>query len=201
MSSLILVRHGETDWNAERRYQGHSNLPLNETGRAQATAAADVLHGETFDAAYTSDLVRTTQTARIILERHPAPPLQLAPNLREMHFGLWEGLTHHEIAAQYPDQLAAWYAGAEPPEGESLPAVAARVAAFLADLRGLYTESARILVVGHGGSLRILLCLALGLPAEKHWQFKIEAASITRLDVYENGAILARLNDTAHLRT
>src|SRR6266545_5850147 len=101
MTTILLVRHGETDWNAERRVQGHSDTPLNETGRAQAVALADALEGKEIDAVYSSDLLRAHETARIVAKRRGLEVTAIR-DLRERNFGTWEGLTDEEIFDRFP---------------------------------------------------------------------------------------------------
>ena len=118
---ILLVRHGETDWNASGRIQGHSDTPLNAAGRQQAQRAAQRLAPEPVRALYSSDLARAFETATIIGE-----PLGLtvvtSPRLRERQYGAWEGLTSAEIQARYPEQFAMWRARSTdfaPPQGET----------------------------------------------------------------------------------
>ena len=198
---LILVRHGETDWNAARRFQGQADIPLNRTGQRQAAAVARVLRCDAVHAIIVSDMRRAQETARVI-----AAPLQLTvdpdPRWREMGFGDWEGLTYDVLQHRHPKMLAAWHDDplqVAPPNGETLTQVADRVRDAWHDLRATYADQT-VVLVGHGGPLRVLLCLALGLPPEAHWQFAIDPASLSELSVYGQGATLMRLNDTAHMR-
>jgi broad specificity phosphatase PhoE len=147
-------------------------------------------------------LRRAWETARAVSEGRGLP-LFSDPRLRELHFGAWEGLTHDEVRRDYPGALEAWTADpmrAAPPGGESLAQLAARVGAFLADLEPGAGPGRTVLVVGHGGSLRVLLCLALGLPPQSHWEFPLGPASLSELNLVAGGAVLTRLNDTHHLR-
>src|SRR6185369_6866034 len=104
MTTILLARHGETDWNVERRVQGHSDTPLNDRGRQQACALAEELAGESIDAVYSSDLLRAHETARIVAEQRGLGVTSIR-DLRERHFGTWEGLTDEEIFERYPDVL------------------------------------------------------------------------------------------------
>jgi alpha-ribazole phosphatase len=198
---LILVRHGETDWNAAKRFQGQADIPLNRTGQRQAAAVARMLRHDTVQAIISSDLRRAQETARVI-----AAPLQLTINpdsrWREMAFGDWEGLTYDVLQHRHPKRLVAWYDDPlqmAPPNGETLIHVANRVRTAWHDLRATYANQT-VVLVAHGGPLRILLCLALGLPPDAHWQFAVDPAALSELLVYGQDATLIRLNDTAHLR-
>jgi alpha-ribazole phosphatase len=201
MMRLLLVRHGETVWNAEARLQGRTDLPLSPLGRQQASALAGVVVTETVHALYASDLRRAWETAEIL-----ADPLGLQvqpePRWREMAFGDWEGLTFAEIQQRDAAALAAWQADPmriAPPGGETLAQVSERVGAALAGLIATCQERTAVLVA-HGGPLRVLLCLALGLPPQAHWrQFMLTPGSLSELYLEAQGAVLMRLNDTHHL--
>lgn len=199
MTRLLLVRHGQTEWNCQQRYQGHSDVPLDTTGEQQALQLAGRLSREPIDAVFSSDLKRAAATARPIAARHRLD-VQHTLRLREMNFGAFEGLTYTEVQSTYPQDLAAWEANRNqpPPGGESFARLIDRLSAFGAEVRDSCSTQ-NVLVVGHGGSLRVLLCLLLGLTPEKHWQFKVDPASWSEIILYDTGAILSRLNDTYHL--
>jgi alpha-ribazole phosphatase len=196
--NLLLIRHGQTNWNLEQRFQGQSDIPLNETGRKQAQALADRLSAEHFDAVYSSDLKRATETANIITQMSGCKP---DLRLREVHFGDWEGLTYDEIKAKHPVTLAAWEADIfknAPPNGETLEGLSVRVQSMLDELREKHDDQ-NILIVAHGGVLQTLICLALKLPPTMYWQFHLSTASLSEVAFYPAGAILNSLNDTSHL--
>jgi len=195
--NLLLIRHGQTNWNLEQRFQGQSDIPLNETGRKQAQALAEQLAAEPFDAVYSSDLQRATETADIIRKSGFQPDARL----REVNFGDWEGLTYDEIKSKHPDTLAAWESDIfknAPPHGETLEGLAIRVQSMLDELREKHKDQ-RILIVAHGGVLQTLICLALKLPPTMYWQFHLSTASLSEVAFYPAGAILNSLNDTSHL--
>lgn len=203
MIRLLLVQHGETSWNVEGRYQGHSDIPLDERGRSQAARLGLRLAREPIDAAIASDLGRAWDTALAITEAH-ALPVKAEPRLRELSFGVWEGMTHAEIRAAEPAALASWEADPEsvsPPGGETLTELAARLQSFLDQLQRDENETRRtVMLVSHRGSLRVLLCLALGLPPRALWRFRLDAASVTELEMYRQTSVLVSLNDSHHLR-
>ena len=196
---LLLVRHGETDWNLARRFQGHSDVPLNKVGLRQARALRDRLSDETIASIYSSDLERAYETAKII--SNGKNKLQADSRLREVHFGDWECLTYNEIQAKYPVQLAAWerdvYKTA-PPNGETLEQLAEHTHSILNDLLAKHKDET-ILVVKHGGLIKVLICLALNLPATWYWHFQVAPASLSEIAFYPAGAILNFVNDTCHL--
>jgi len=201
VTRLLLARHGQTAWNAERRYQGQRDVPLDQEGRLQADALARRLSDEPIDAIYASDLQRAWETAEAIAGLHGLA-VQPEPRLREIAFGDWEGLTTGEIEEASPGSIVAWRDDprhSPPPGGECLDQVMGRVGAAVADIAADHQDET-VLVVAHGGTLRVLLCLALDLPPEALWRFRFDAASLSQVDLYESGSTLSILNDTAHLR-
>ena len=149
-TTILFVRHGETDWNLERRVQGHTDRPLNETGRAQARALAAELSDERLTAVYSSDLVRAHETAAIVAEPHGLE-VTVLPDLRERDFGTWEGLTDDEIRNRFPQASTGHWGDAETPAEMTRRVVDAleRIAAA--------HPGGRVLVVAHGGPARALL--------------------------------------------
>lgn len=188
---LFLVRHGETDWNAEKRYLGQTDLPLNSKGRQQVLNLAHELKDVDFACCYTSDLIRASQTTSTILKgRDVEIIIEIA--LREASFGTWEGLTHAEISRQHAVELELWVESqgmTKPGGGESLGDLRGRLGAWL---ESLYAENpaGNILVVTHGGPLRVILCLLMGLPVTKHWKFSVEPSAMTVVEIHDGEAIL-----------
>jgi broad specificity phosphatase PhoE len=179
---LLLMTHAETDWNAQGRFQGHAGSSLNVRGRQQAEGLQQRLAHEKLQAIIASDLPRAWETAQIVAVPH-ALTVKPEPRLRELHFGAWEGLTLAEIQERDPDALSAWQADPSaigPPGGETLANLAQRLQSFLDELAG-HAES--VLLVGHRGSMRVLLCLLQGLDVRAHWQFRLEVASVTQVFV------------------
>ena len=150
MTTILLARHGETDWNRDHRVQGHSDTLLNDAGRAQARALAAELAGETIDAVYSSDLARAHETARILAESRGLHVITVR-DLRERHFGTWEGLTDDEVLARFPHAADRPWGDAETQEemGERVFAALRRI--------GEAHPDQRVLVVSHGGPLRRVL--------------------------------------------
>jgi len=161
VTTLLLVRHGETDWNRDGRWQGHSDTHLNDAGRDQARRVAGEL-GD-IDVVYSSDLARARETAEIVAEVLGLP-VRLDARLRERAFGVWEGLTAAEIEAAFADAHARWLAreGAGADDAEPFEAFGARVTSFLADILERHPGET-VLVVAHGGSIRVIHALASGL--------------------------------------
>jgi alpha-ribazole phosphatase len=199
---LLLVRHGLTDWNVKKRFQGQTNIPLNKTGIRQAQALGDRIAGESIDHIYASDLDRARQTARFISQHHSCP-LEFNPALRELHFGDWEGLTYQQIQDRDPDILKAWnldlYENG-PPAGESLRTLIARISTFLDIIFNAHNDET-VLLVTHGGCLQVLCCLALDLPPQQYWQFRLSPASLSEIRYFSAGATINSLNNTNHLHS
>ncbi len=201
---LWVVRHGESTWNALGRYQGQADVPLSEQGRWQAAALAQRLAGQEFAAVYSSDLVRAQETARAVAEcLQGQPPVCPEFRLREIQVGELAGLTGAEIAQRFPDYLAAlrrdpWHTPR--PGGESMADLYARSApAFEAIARRHAGE--RVLVVTHGGLVRVAVGLVLGEhSAREVWsRLSVSNASITRVLLGGPHCALLGFNDDAHL--
>ncbi|MEO3797650.1 histidine phosphatase family protein [Nonomuraea sp. B10E15] len=158
---IVCLRHGQTLWNVERRFQGHSDIPLDETGMAQAARAASLLASLRPTLIVSSDLQRANDTA-LALGRVVGLDVAVDKDFRERGGGQWEGLTREEIAARWPDEYAAW----EAPDGEPVGDVAARVAAAMRKWAGRLDDDGLLVVASHGAALRLGICELLGLPEE-----------------------------------
>ncbi len=200
MPQLIVARHGETQGNAEHRYQGQNGTPFNATGLAQAERLAERLANESIDAILCSDLRRALQTAEPVAKRLG---LEIVPDarLREVDVGEWEGLTFADIEERYPDFMADWMTDkgyTRIPGGESAFDMAQRIEDLVISLRTRPDEET-ILLVTHGGWIQVLLCVTLGLPYERRHQFMLRNASVTVLSLYGEHTILELFNDAHHL--
>jgi probable phosphoglycerate mutase len=197
---LVMVRHGETAWNAEGRIQGHIDIALNELGEAQAEAAGKRLACEHFDAVYASDLQRAYRTACPAV-REAARTIVKDRRLRERHLGVLQGLTGSEASAGHP---AAWQVfKSRNPDlplegGESLSEFSHRVVAFLTDMVRLHAGKL-ILAVTHGGVLDAAYRHALGMPLSAVRDFPIFNASINRLSHDHRGWHVESWGDISHL--
>ncbi len=200
MVRLLLVRHGVTTWNAQHRYQGHTDVPLSEVGVQQAVALAERLSAEKIHSLYSSDLDRAQTTARVIAQHHNLP-VRVEPRLRDIHFGAWEGLSYQQIQDRYAEEYAAWKADpmvVAPPGGETLAQVAERVRVVLDQVASRHPNET-VLITAHGGVLQVLLCLVLGLEPRGRWQFRLDNTSLSEVLLYGEGGVLTKLNDTVHL--
>lgn len=212
---LFLVRHGQTRWNAERRIQGWGDSPLTDDGIAQARRIAARLADVEIAAVYSSDLGRAVETARIIADGRGLSVTTLF-DLRETSWGDWEGRTAAEIDAAQPDLWGRflsrgremneseddfeWETTTVVPGGETLASACARISSALATIRSAHPgDDEPVLVVGHGGSLRFFVTLALGLPPRRIRRLQLENASLTHIS-YLRGhpPVIVRVNDTGH---
>ena len=201
MPLLILVRHGETDWNRERRWQGHRDLPLTGLGEAQAAAVAERLAHERPDALWSSDLQRAWETAVIIGRACGLEP-RSHPSLREVDVGSWEGLTAAEAAERDPESHARWLAGLTPwTDGETYAAMGERVLAALERLCATHPSAdTRLVIVTHGGPIRAVAGHIVGLPPEGRRLLGAGPnASITMVDAAPDDWRLLSYNDAGHL--
>ena len=197
---LILLRHGETVWNRERRYQGWQDVALSAEGRRQAEAAARTLLAEAPAAVYTSPLGRARETAEIIAAPRRLP-VTADEAFKEMSFGEWEGLTVDEVSDRFPELRRAWRA--EPhtvqfPRGESLSSTAARVGAGIDRLREGY-EGQTVVLVSHGIVTRLIVLDALGLGPDRLWTLYADPAGITEIEYGSRSTTVHRMNTLLHL--
>lgn len=199
--TICLVRHGETSWNAERRLQGHIDIPLNDRGRAQALSTAHSLAAFHFSAMYSSDLQRAHVTARAIAAQRPQP-LAIEPRLRERHYGDFQGLTYDEAAARFPEAYDRFKARELdhpiPGRGESLAAFAARVTEALIDIAQRHAGQ-RVLVVTHGGVLDVAHRLAAAKPLDTPRDFTIPNAALNWIEHDAGRWRLIHWGDERHL--
>jgi probable phosphoglycerate mutase len=204
-SNIILIRHGETAWNAQRRLQGYLDIPLNPEGERQAALLAASLAAEPIDLIVSSDLARARQTAQAVASVR-GMTVHTDPQLRERCYGGFEGLLYSEIEARFPTEFIAWQArdvDAELPPGKN-PAETFR--AFYARATGAIlawgaaNPGKTIALVAHGGVLECAYRLALGLPLETPRNFKVYNASINRFACAEGELRLQSWGEVGHLR-
>jgi probable phosphoglycerate mutase len=197
---LLLIRHGQSTWNRERRIQGQLDPPLSEEGREQARRLGHRLAGRRFAGFYSSDLKRAFETADAIAAATGAQP-KSDPALREIYLGEWEGLDIEEIAARYPDAWASWVK--EPdwdlvPGGERAVNFEARVAGAI-DKIFQHHEHGDVLVVTHGGVIQIALQRIVGNRSQGIFPFKIQNTSVSVLEKRNGRVMIAGVNDITHL--
>jgi alpha-ribazole phosphatase len=198
---LYLIRHGETESNKERRYQGWTESPLSAAGVRQAEEAGFFLAGQKIEALYCSDLKRAINTARVIGAGSGLKPV-VTSLLREIHFGQWEGLTFDQIEAVWGEEISLWLDDPfhkSAPGGETLREVCARMQAFIEHLEQGAPDCRRIAAVSHGGSIRALLYHVLNLDKNSFWDIKIDNASISLIRKEEGRFKVVYYNRIHHL--
>ena len=201
---LILVRHGETDWNKAGRFQGQIDIPLNDNGRRQAAAARDFLEDVAIDRAWSSTLSRPTETARIILEAHANVPLNQIEGLVEIGHGIWEGKLESEIRADWAELLDTWKTSPETvqmPEGETIQDVWTRSVKSWQEIANGLRADETALVVAHDAVNKTILCDLLGLTPADIWAVKQGNGGVTVVDMPSDPgqpAVVTCLNLTSH---
>ena len=182
MNSLILVRHGETEWNSDKRIQGSVDVPLSEAGRAQAVALARALAEEGLrpDLIYTSDLQRSSETGRIVAGRLDVSDIRVSPLLRELDCGEWEGRLIEDLRQNEPALYEAWLDDpAKPlPGGESVLQLRARAERFFRENAGDLAACPRVLIVAHGLMNRMILSLLLKLDPQQSRYFSQDNTAV-----------------------
>lgn len=165
MPTILLARHGETDWNAELRWQGHADRPLNEVGRAQALALAERLDAFALDAVFSSDLLRARATADSVAARRDLA-VEIRADLREVDCGSWSGLRHSDLD---PAAVARWKAGEKAWDGgESYEQMATRMVGAVQEVAAGWPPDAQVLVVSHGAAIRAVLARARAMTFHEY---------------------------------
>ncbi len=199
-NKVVLIRHGETKWNREGIFRGHSDVPLNENGLAQAAATAEYLKELELDELHCSPLSRARQTAEAICRNRSIKP-RLADAFIDISFGPWKGKSYHELSDLYPEQIRIWK---EQPHLHSLPGAEtldeARLRAFTA-MQSLVTANPgkNIAILSHRVILKLLLLAAINAGNESFWKIKQDTCCINRLDYNrESGFTIITVNETYH---
>jgi broad specificity phosphatase PhoE len=200
MTRLILIRHGETEWNETKRFQGISDIPLSSKGAAQALSLARSLAGEPLAAIYTSPLSRARQTAECLARYHSCP-LRVVEDFKELNQGQLEGLTGEDLRRDFPGFISKWMEDPGEtvlPGGESLGDLQRRAWEAAASLVCRHPEET-VAVVAHSFVILAVLCRALELPLKAFRRFRQDPTGKNILEFSERGAALRCLNDTCHL--
>ena len=197
---IILVRHGETIWNRERRCQGSTDTELTPLGLKQAEELAQHLGQEQISALYSSPLKRARQTAQLIARPHRLP-VEIRAGLREMDQGGLEGKTFAELREEYAEFMARWRenpVGLKLPNGESLDELQERAWGEIERIRQEHSDG-QLVVVSHQMAIITIICRFLGLSLAYFQRLRQDLASLTILEYGERGPALVRLNETNHL--
>ena len=201
MAKLYLIRHGETDYNNKFRFQGQTDIPLNETGIAQAEKLAQYFADIPLDAIYTSSLQRAARTADIIGRVKGLEPVPTKA-LWEMSFGIWENMNSADIQKQYAKDWKDFFANPankKIPKGESMYEVQQRAYPEVKRILDEYPEG-NVAFVAHGGIIRVLICTMLGLDLNRAWHLHVGNASVTCFYYWGRSYTLDFANETMHLK-
>jgi 2,3-bisphosphoglycerate-dependent phosphoglycerate mutase len=198
VTTILLARHGESDWNRARRWQGFADRPLTELGREQAVALAERLAETELDAVYSSDLQRARETAEIVA-RSKGLRVETTPGLREVDVGSWSGLTRAEAEARFPDAYARWLERGEGwDDGETYAEMGRRVVGAILRIAAKHPNG-RVLVVAHGGSIRAVHAAALGVDVHTYRRIQRVEPNATLSAVCVNEGRLSELCRTEDL--
>jgi broad specificity phosphatase PhoE len=202
MTLMILVRHGQTEWNRFERFRGRADVPLNEVGLAQAEATGRRVAAEWRPAAvYSSPLSRSVRTAEAIA-RHFDLAVQPQAGLADIDYGAWQGLTPAEVKVRWPEAFDAWHNApqeARIPEGETLDHLRLRGMELVNDLAARHAGQTLVLV-GHTVINRVILLGVLGLGSDRFWRLKQDTCAINVFEAERGDFTVVSLNDTCHLR-
>lgn len=204
-TKIVLIRHGETAWNAVRRLQGHIDIPLNLEGERQARALADALAGEGLDLVVSSDLQRALQTAQAVAVHYDHATVRTDAALRERGYGAFEGMLYTEIEQQYPQDFVLWQArdiDAVMPAGDRVAESFRQFYARAIGAIGRWAEQhpgKTIAIVAHGGVLECAYREAVGMQLDSPRDFQVKNASINRFHYAEGKLVLDSWGEVAHL--
>ena len=200
MTKVILVRHGQTIWNLEMKYQGHCDIALTEKGVEQAMLAGERLASEDISAVYASDLSRALKTAECIAAKHNLPVTTI-PELREINFGEWEGLTFEGMKDQWSEAVPNIFTHPDEaviPGGETFREVKTRATKALEQLVAEHPDQT-IVVVSHGATIRTVLCAVLNIHLNHLWNIKQDNTAVNMLEYYDDKIMVTLVNDVHHL--
>ncbi|MCX7911344.1 MAG: histidine phosphatase family protein [Dehalococcoidales bacterium] len=200
VTTLILVRHGETDWNRDEIFRGRADIELNATGVRQAELLAGYLAGAPVEAVYASPLRRALKTAEILAAPHHLG-VTPAEELIDFDYGRWQGLSHESVKKTYPVQYERWRLAphlARIPEGETLGRVRKRTLSLVERIKDAHRGT--VVLVSHRVILKVLICALLGLSNARFWNIRLDTCGITVFGCTGNGFVLEKHNDTSFLK-
>jgi probable phosphoglycerate mutase len=204
-TTILLIRHGETAWNAVRRLQGHIDIPLNDEGERQAAALARAMAAEPLNAIVSSDLQRAMQTAQAVAEHHVGVPQHTDPRLRERAYGVFEGQLYNDIERDYPADFALWQArdiDAVMPSGERFAESFRQFYQRAIAAIGHWAErhaGQTIAIVAHGGVLECAYREAVGMQLDSPRDFQVKNASVNRFTCADGKLKLISWGEVGHL--
>lgn len=192
--TITWIRHGESEWNAAGKWQGHTDIALSSAGRRQAEALRKRLATYSYDLVYSSDLGRALETATISAREAPV----VSPLLREIHFGIYEGKSQKELSREEHSEVMRWWSSPydfKLPGGESMECVNTRIGRWLESL----PEECSVLAFTHGGVVRNAIWQIVGKPSQAAWSLAIDNTSLTVIEYTTSKTLIKRVNDAAHL--
>jgi broad specificity phosphatase PhoE len=199
MTEIILVRHGETEWNVQQVFRGRIDIELNETGLRQAKLLAEYLSGVNIDAVYSSPLRRALKTAEVIASPHKLE-VKIAPGLIDCDFGKWQGLPHQEVKHRYKELYLQWRENphlVQMPDGENLNDVRERALTVVDEVMAKYEGT--VALISHRVVNKVLICALLGLDNSHFWNIKQDTGGTTTFACINQRFILTKHNDTSFL--
>jgi broad specificity phosphatase PhoE len=201
MTKVMLVRHGETDWNRKEVFRGRIDVELNQNGREQARALAEATRIFQIDAIYSSPLSRSLETAEILADVHNLD-VKIADGFIDLHYGEWQGLEHRKVKEKYPDLYLRWQESPHLvrfPGGESLEDVRERA---LKELKTIVAdhEGQTVMIVSHRVVSKVILCSIIGLDNSHFWRIRQDNCCLNIFECSKDAYIIHLLNDICHLR-
>lgn len=201
MTRIMLVRHGETNWNREEVFRGRIDVALNENGRQQAKALAKATKDYHIDAIYSSSLSRSMETAKMVADMHGLD-IKIADGFIDLHYGQWQGLEHEKVKDEYPELYLKWQESPHLvrfPGGESLEDVKERA---LVEMNAILTEheGQTVMIVSHRVVSKVVLCSIIGLDNSHFWRIRQDNCCLNIFERSGDTYIIHLLNDTCHLR-
>lgn len=202
MTRIILVRHGETDWNKEQIFRGRIDVPLNPTGLRQARATGEALRNYKVDAIYSSPLSRAMETAKAIGTFHPDISVIGANGFIDIDFGKWQGMPHEKVKDEYRELYDKWQKephNVKMPDGEDLDDVKLRAIEALNNILAGH-ENETMVIASHRVVNKVILCAVLGLTNQHFWCIRQDTCAINIFDNSDTGFIISVINDTCHIK-
>jgi broad specificity phosphatase PhoE len=202
MTTIYLIRHGQTDWNKEKIFRGRADVPLNDHGRREAEALSRHLSHVRPDACYASPLSRARETAEIAVRPH-APDVVSDEGMTDIDYGEWQGLRDADVQKRFPDLYARWHEKPQTvrfPGGESLAMVKRRALASLDRIRSGH-PGATVFVVAHRVVTKVIMCAALGLSNAAFWRIQQDNCAYNIIKLSEKETVVVLMNDTCHMKS
>ena len=200
MTTVYLIRHGQTDWNKEEIFRGRADVPLNDHGRDEAMALSGYLEGVNVDACYSSPLGRARETAEIIARPHSLD-VNIDDGIIDVDYGEWQGFSEAKARKNYAETYQRWLERPHHikfPGGESLSAVRKRSLASLEVIRAGYPDGV-VFVVAHRVVTKVVMCAVLGLGNAAFWRIRQDNCAFNVIEYSQNGTVVRTMNDTCHM--